>query len=359
MSRMERLLAEMKQRDLDALYLVDPANITYLTGFTGDESTLLVSPENVVLLTDGRFIEQAKTELADEVTIHRWQHGLTEDAVALINASSAKQVGFEAGLMDYLTGQAFVTGVQAATTPVSGLVEELRAVKDASEIAKITEAAKIVDATFYHMLDVIRPGMTERAVAAELDFTMAKFGSTKPSFGTIVASGLRSTFAHGEASDKVIEAGDMVTLDFGATYQGYVSDTTRTIAVGTPDPRMEEFYAYVVAAEKAGLATIRDGVTSAQLDAAIRQVFLDHDVNQYLIHGLGHSIGLLVHEAPYITPRGDKTIFRANMVQTIEPGLYLPGVGGMRVEDDIVVQAGQGIQITSSPKSELIKLPVR
>lgn len=359
MTRLEKLLGIMKQREIDCFYVLNPKNIEYLTGFTGGESTLLVSASGVTLDTDGRFLEQAKQELVPGVEIYRWQHGLLPDAIELINASAATNVSFEADQMGYLDGKTFVDGVKVATNPVSGIIEGMRAVKDAGEIAKIKEAAKIVDATFYHMLDFIRPGMSERAVGAELDYTMAKLGSSQPSFETIVASGVRSTYAHGEPSDKIIEVGDMLTLDFGATYQGYVSDTTRTIAIGTPDPRMEEFYTYVAAAERAGLETIREGVTSAELDAAIRKVFLDHDVNQYLYHGLGHSIGLEVHEAPYITFRGagSEDVFKANMVQTIEPGLYLPGVGGMRVEDDIIVQAGHGEQITSSPKAELIKLP--
>lgn len=360
MTRIERLIGKLQEKKIDLFLVVSDKNIEYLTGFTGGESRLLVSPERVVLITDGRFIEQAKQEVTDDVEIYRWSESLAKDTAQLINESNKENVQFEPDQLTYSEGKIIRETVKFPMAPVSGIVEEMRAVKDETEIAKIVEAAKIVDATFYHMLDFIKPGMTERLIGAELDYTMAKLGSSKPSFETIVASGVRSTYAHGEPSEKKVEVGDMLTLDFGATFEGYVSDTTRTIAIGNPDSRMEEFYQYVIEAEKNGLETIADGVTSGELDAAIRKVFLDHDVNQYLYHGVGHSIGLEVHEAPYITFRaGRDDIFKKNMVQTIEPGLYLPGVGGMRVEDDIIVQDGKGIQITTSPKSDLIKLPFK
>jgi Xaa-Pro aminopeptidase len=188
-----------------------------------------------------------------------------------------------------------------------------------------------------------------------MEYYMKKIGSEGTSFPTIVASGIRSSFPHAEASDKVIERGDIVTLDFGALYNGYASDITRTIAVGKVDPKLEEIYYLVLEAELAGLEAIRAGMSAKELDAIIRRPIKEKDMNQYFNHGGGHSIGLDIHEAPFIGNRSD--IFRVNNIQTIEPGVYLPGLGGVRIEDDILVQDGPGIVLTSSPKKDLITLP--
>ncbi len=356
MKRLQRVMEKLAAEDIAAFYITGEKNIRYLTGFTGEESHLLILKDQAIFLTDGRYTDQAKAEIPAEIDIRRWKSGLILDAQAIFNESGLTEVFFESEYLTYPEGQEFVSGLKIKATPLNGFVEAFRAVKDQEEIAATIEAVRIVDKTFMHILNFIRPGISEREVAAEMEYFMKKAGSENVSFDTIVASGVRSSLPHGAASSKLIEKGDLVTLDFGATYKGYVSDITRTIAVGQVDPRLEELYAQVLEAQSAGLTAIRAGLTSKELDQTIRRSFIEKDMNQYFIHGAGHSIGLDIHEAPFISKNSD-TAFKANMIQTIEPGLYLKDLGGVRIEDDILVQDGPGIILTQSPKQELIHLP--
>lgn len=356
MDRLLRVIQKMKAENMEALYITSPKNIRYLTGFTGEDSTLLILGEKVFFLTDGRYTEQAKAEIPQEVDIYRWQQGLTADAQKLLNESNVSEVFFESEHFTYQNAQEFLSNLKSKATPIIDFVEKFRAIKDQKEIEYTIEAVKIIDKTFMHILNFIRPGLTERQVAAEMEHYMKDAGSEGVSFETIVASGIRSSYPHGEASTKMIEQGDILTLDFGATYMGYASDMTRTIAVGQVDSRIEELYYQVLEAEEAGLNTIHNGLMSKELDAAIRKPLIEKNLNQYFTHGAGHSIGLDIHEAPFISGKSD-FIFQTNMIQTIEPGLYIEGLGGVRIEDDILVQDGPGIILTQSPKRDLIKLP--
>ncbi len=346
----------MASEEIRSLLITNDKNVRYLTGFTGEDSILLLLKGQAYFITDGRYIEQAKIELPKEVAIVKWESGLIQEAVARINASGVDSVCFEGSQMSYQEGTAFVNNLKISAEPIIDFVEEFRAVKDEAEIKNTVEAVKIVDKTFMHILNYIRPGITEKNVAAEMEHFMKNIGSEGTSFATIVASGVRSSFPHGEASDKVIEKGDIITLDFGALYKGYASDMTRTIAVGEVDPKLEEIYGIVLEAELAGLTAIQEGMMSKELDAIIRKPILEKNLNQRFNHGAGHSIGLDIHEAPFISGKSEVR-FKKNMIQTIEPGIYLAGLGGIRIEDDILVQEGQGIILTQSPKLDLIKLP--
>ncbi|MEC2303596.1 MULTISPECIES: M24 family metallopeptidase [Heyndrickxia] len=355
MKRLKKVMKKMEEKGIESFYVTNEKNVRYLTKFTGEESVLLILRDEAFFITDGRYTEQAKTELPDEIQIVRWTKGLMNEAIERINKSNIRNVYFEGDQMNYTDAVVFIEGVKVEAKPVSGFVEEFRSVKDEEEIASTIEAVKIADKTFFHILNFIRPGVSEKEVANEMEYYMKKIGSEGTSFPTIVASGIRSSFPHATASDKIIERGDIVTLDFGALYNGYASDITRTIAVGKVDPKLDEIYYLVLEAEIAGLEAIRAGMSAKELDAIIRCPIKEKDMNQYFNHGGGHSIGLDIHEAPFIGNSPD--VFRANNIQTIEPGVYLPGLGGVRIEDDILVQDGPGIVLTSSPKKDLITLP--
>lgn len=356
MDRLEQLKNNLKEKAIENLLIINPKNIRYLTAFSGDDSVLLICQDELFLITDGRYVEQAKTEVSANIQIIRWTGSIFAEVAVLAKTKQMSELYFEGDQLNYLDFEQLSQHATCTLSATQGLVEEIRAVKDEGEIATIQTAVEIVDQTFLHILNFIRPGITERAVATEIEYFMKCAGADGASFETIVASGVRSSYPHGEASDKVIELGDMITLDFGAFYQGYASDITRTIAVGQVDSRLEEIYYLVLEAEMNGLAEIKAGMTSQALDSIIREPIKNKEMNQYFNHGAGHSIGLDIHEAPYIS-QNSSVVFKENMIQTIEPGIYLPDLGGVRIEDDILVQKGMGKILTQSPKRDLIKLP--
>jgi len=238
--------------------------------------------------------------------------------------------------------------------PTSGILESMRAVKDANEISIIRKAAEIADDAFSHILHFIQPGITELDVAFELEMFMRKQGATAVGFDTIVASGKRSAMPHGVASDKKLELGDLVTLDFGALYQGYRSDITRTVVLGRPTDRQIEVYNTVLNAEQLAIDAIRVGMTGKELDGVARN-YLIYKGYDGCGNGLGHGIGLEIHEEPFLSPKCE-LVLEPRMITTIEPGIYLSGWGGVRIEDDVLVLE-DGIEIlTKSPKNELIRV---
>lgn len=237
--------------------------------------------------------------------------------------------------------------------PVSGVVEKLRLIKTESEIKILKEAADIADAAFKHILEFIRPGVTELEVSNELEFFMRKAGAISSSFDIIVASGYRSALPHGVASDKIIETGDFVTLDFGAYYKGYVSDITRTVAVGKPDDKLKEIYGIVLEAQLRGLAGIKPGMTGKEADALTRNFIAQKGYGENFGHSTGHGIGLEVHEGPALSIKSD-TVLEPGMVVTVEPGIYIPGLGGVRIEDDTLITKDHNETLNHSTKELII-----
>lgn len=239
--------------------------------------------------------------------------------------------------------------------PVSGWVEQLRLIKTEDELAILQRAADIADETFEHICTYIRPGVSELDVANEMERYMRSLGATQSSFDSIVASGVRGALPHGVASDKLIEEGELVTLDFGALYNGYISDITRTVAVGEPSEQMKEVYEIVLAAQKRGVEQIRPGMKASEADKVVRDVIVEKGYGEAFGHSTGHGIGLEVHEMPALSSRND-TVLQCGMTVTVEPGIYLPGIGGVRIEDDIVLTETGNRRLTKSSK-ELRILP--
>ena len=233
------------------------------------------------------------------------------------------------------------------------MIEKLRMIKTDDEIRTIRRAAEIADEAFSHILTFIKPGVTELEVSNELEFFMRRLGASESSFDTIVASGKRSALPHGVATGKTIENGDMVTLDFGALYDGYVSDITRTVAVGEPTEELKKIYHIVLEAQMRACSALKPGMTGKEADAVARDYIKDHGYGEAFGHSTGHGIGLEVHEGPGLSFRSD-TVLKPGMVVTVEPGIYVPGLGGVRIEDDVLITEDGCELLTSSPKELII-----
>lgn len=359
-SRIERLQDVLGKHDFDAFLVAEPANRTYMSGFTGSFGYAVVTQSSALFFTDFRYIGQAteQCEGFSIVQVSNQGNSFLELIGQQLQASGVKTLGFE---QDYLTyGDALrfrqleqIAGVELVAT--SGVVESLRKIKDAKEVEYLQSAAKIADATFEHIVTFLRPGLTELDVALEMEIFMRKQGAKCSAFDTIVASGWRSSLPHGVASSKVIEVGDLVKFDFGARYQGYISDLTRTVVMGKPTEKQTEIYHIVLQAQLRSLDAIQIGMEGRQLDAVARDFISEKGYGDKFGHSLGHGIGLAVHEGPRVSMQSGE-LLEAGMVITIEPGIYLPEWGGVRIEDDVLIEDGGKRILTSAPKLELISI---
>lgn len=349
LNRADRLCAQLD--DNEAALISGYPNLFYYSGFTSSDAYLLISHEARILVTDSRYTIQAR-EQAKGFEIADIKDGFER----IFAKTGARYVGFEEEIMtvrDYKRlrsklreGQDFVE--------MQKLINEPRKTKDADEIRRIAEAEKIGDAAFSHVLPQIRAGRTEREIALIIEQFMKEQGATSLSFETIAASGVRSAMPHGAASDKVIEQGDFLTLDYGCVFEGYCSDMTRTVVVGKASDRQREIYDVVLRAQEAAIAAAQEGTVCSEVDAAARKVIADAGYGDCFGHGLGHSVGIEIHEAPSFAPKCNEKLKNGNVI-TVEPGIYIDGFGGVRIEDVIAVTDGAVTNLTHSPK-ELIEL---
>lgn len=352
MEKLEKLRAQLKEDKIDALLVTNPYNRRYLTGFTGTAGVAIVSQEDAVFITDFRYTEQAEKEV-EGFRIVQHTKTMIEEVAEQSKRMNVDTLGFEKEDMSYGLYELYNQHVTANLKPVAGLIEKLRIVKSAEEIAVLKQAAKIADDAFEHIIQYIRPGITELDVSNELEFFMRKQGATSSSFSIIVASGHRSALPHGVASSKVIESGDFVTLDYGALYNGYISDITRTVAVGEPSDQLKEIYAITLEAQERALREIKAGMTGIEADRIARDYITEHGYGEAFGHSTGHGIGLEVHEAPGLSFKSE-TVLEPNMVVTVEPGIYLPQIGGVRIEDDIIITENGNERLTFATKELLI-----
>lgn len=353
MEKLGKLRARFSELGIDGMLITNGYNRRYMTGFTGTAGVVLIGEKKAVFITDFRYVEQASRQINGYEII---QHmGSIIDEVAKQAADlGIKRLGFEQDHLSFATYKLYENTVQAQLVPVSGGVEKLRLIKSDAEIKILKEAAEIADAAFQHILSFIRPGIREIDVANELEFFMRKNGAISSSFDIIVASGYRSALPHGVATEKVIEKGEFVTLDFGAYYKGYCSDITRTVAVGEVSGELRSIYKIVLEAQLRGMTGIKPGMTGREADALTRDYITEKGYGDYFGHSTGHGIGLEVHEGPGLSVRTD-TVLEPGMVVTVEPGIYIPGLGGVRIEDDTVVTKDGNESLTHSPK-DLITL---
>lgn len=353
-SRLKNIRSKMISGKIDAILVTKRVNYMYLSGFTGTAAILFISRDSAVLLTDFRYEEQA-THQAPDYEIVRYERDQFEDINRLVRDEGVNRLAFEDNHLSYSQYIKYSEKLDVKEfVPLGAMIEELRCIKDPTEIGLIEKAVEIADDAFTHILGFIRPGITETEVADELEYHMKRLGAEGKSFETIVASGKRASMPHGVASDKKIEHGDVITLDFGAIYKGYCSDITRTVFIGKPDPELENIYGIVLAANKKGLEAVRSGMPAKETDLAARNFIKEAGYGDYFGHGLGHGVGLEIHEDPTLSFKGDM-VLKDGMVVTVEPGIYISDIGGVRIED-VAVVAGDTPQVLTRSSKELIIL---
>ncbi|MDQ0213838.1 Xaa-Pro aminopeptidase [Oikeobacillus pervagus] len=353
MGKIDQLREQFQKNGIDGIFINSPYNRRYMSNFTGSSGVVLISFDKALFITDFRYTEQASKQ-AEGYEVIQHSGPIIEEVVKQAEKLGIKKLGFEQDYITFGVYQQYQNIFKGELVPVQNLIENLRLIKSESEIKILKEAANIADAAFTHILDFIKPGISELDVSNELEFYMRKCGATSSSFDTIVASGYRSALPHGVASKKVIEAGDMVTLDYGAYYNGYVSDITRTIAVGEPSEQMKDVYNIVLEAQLRSVDQIKPGLTGKEADAIARDYISEKGYGEQFGHSLGHGIGLEVHEAPTLSLRSDKIMLQPGMAVTIEPGIYLPGTGGVRIEDDTIITESGNELLTHSTKELII-----
>ncbi|MDR6224670.1 M24 family metallopeptidase [Desmospora profundinema] len=352
-TRLERLRKWLSKRNLEALLVTHPVNRRYLTGFTGSSGWVLVTGDRQVLISDFRYTEQGKEESPHFSFV---DHGgnLLKEVARLCREAGVSTLAFEEAHLTVRVHRQLMEALEGVELrPVVQVVEELRQIKSEDEVAIIRQAASIVDTAFEKILEKIKPGVTEREIESHLEILMRKQGATSSSFDIIVASGPRSALPHGVASDRVMQRGDLVTLDFGALYQGYCSDMTRTVVLGPPADWQREIYGIVLEAQQKAVAAIRPGITGQEVDTVARDHINANGYGDQFGHSTGHGLGMEVHEAPTLSIRGKEPL-EPGMVVTVEPGIYLPGRGGVRIEDDVCVTENGYEGLTFSPKELII-----
>ncbi|SHH07743.1 M24 family metallopeptidase [Tepidibacter thalassicus] len=351
-SRIKNLKNEMKNRDLDAVLIYKPENRRYISGFTGTAGYVLITESKNMFFTDFRYVQQASNQCKgfEILEISR-----TKPITEYLLDMNIKKLGFEDDYMDFSTYSKFTNELKDINfVPLKGLMLSLRVVKDEEEINTIAKAANIADEAFDHILKFIKPGISEKDIALEIEYFMKKKGASGISFDSIVASGKRSSLPHGVASEKLIEEGDFLTLDFGCIYNGYCSDMTRTIVVGKANDEQKKIYDIVLNAQIKALEAIKPGITGCELDKIARDVITNAGYGDKFGHGLGHGVGLEVHEMPHVNSLGKNPLL-PGMVITDEPGIYIPDFGGVRIED-LVVVIEDGYKVLSNSPKELIEL---
>lgn len=358
--RQARVRARLAELDLAGLLVSRLSNVRYLTGFSGSNGLLLLTHDRATFATDGRYEEQAATELPDRgIELLVAENGLLGAlAERAEEGCRGERVGFEAAWLTYAEWERL--GELAGSVRWTGtrdVVEELRAVKDAEEIERMTRAAEIAATALRETLPAVQAGVREADLAAELELRMRLGGASGPAFETIVASGPRTALPHAATGDRRLCEGDLLLIDFGARWQGYASDLTRTFVVGEARAEQVERYELVLAAQRAALSALRDGVKTAEVDEVVRGVFAEAGVDTCFPHSTGHGLGLEVHEGPRLSRRSEETL-RSGMVVTVEPALYFSGWGGIRIEDDVIVSGGDPRSLVTLEKERLQSLPL-
>lgn len=355
MSNLERLKNRIAADGLDAVLLIDSFNRHFATGFHSTAGAVIVTAKDAWFITDSRYIEAATEAAAGRynVCLHTAAHPLNTMIKTILAEQGVSRLGGESSRLSHEEYTAFEEMLGIKMIGCQSMIDELRAVKHEDELEYMRKAQQITDEAFTHILTVIRPGMTEKQLAAELVYAMMTRGADKVSFDPIVVAGPRSSLPHGVPSDNVIQEGDFVTMDFGCMYEGYCSDMTRTVAVGYATEEMRKVYETVLQAQLAGLAVSKAGVLGCEVDKAARDVIEAAGYGEYFGHGYGHCLGLEIHEFPYASPTG-KVPMPAGCVCSAEPGIYLPGKFGVRIEDTAIF-CEDGVEIlTKSPKELII-----
>jgi len=349
--RRQAVAAGLAERKLDGLLIAFGPNLRYLTGFTGSHGSLLVLGGRSTLFTDPRYQVQATQEVTCRVKIAKGP--LLMEMAAAIARLGLKRIGYEPARMTCDSYESLKSRLpmKASLEPVKGWIEELRMVKSPAEIERIRRSVETNSRAFEQAAARVRPGMTEQDLAAELEYRMRRLGAEKPAFETIVAAGVRSALPHAQPTAARLRPRDLVLVDMGAQQDGYSSDMTRMLFLGAPTARVKRIYRAVLEAQLAAIDAVRAGASTAAVDRAARQALKGYRLDRAFVHSTGHGLGLEIHEPPRLG-KGDKGRLRAGMTITIEPGVYLEGFGGIRIEDTVVVTEN-GCEILTPTSKEL------
>jgi Xaa-Pro aminopeptidase len=352
--RRRAVSAALADRKIEALLISSLANVRYLTGFAGSSGLVLATPTGTHFITDPRYGTDASRNVTCKV--HIAKRPLSDTAATIIKRNRLKKIGFEPAWMNVEEHQAFQKKLPPRTVlePAGGIVEELRAVKSPSEIEQIRRSVRVNSEAYGRTLGKIRVGMRERDIASELDYQMRVRGAEKCAFDTIVAAGVRTALPHAHPSDRRLEENELLLIDMGAFVDGYASDMTRVSFLGVPSKRVRSLYRAVAEAQQAAMGAVRAGVSAGRVDAAAREVLKSHELERAFVHSTGHGLGLEIHEGPRIGKK-DKTKLRAGMVITIEPGAYIEGLGGVRIEDTVLVTE-HGCEVLTPTSKEFVNL---
>jgi Xaa-Pro aminopeptidase len=344
-------LAELK---VDALLVTWLPNVRYLSGFTGSNGIVLATPDSITLFTDPRYTIQAQEESHAKVRIAKGP--LIKAAIQSIKSKRLKRIGFEKAHLSVETWQTLKEDLHLGATlkPLAGVVEQKRMVKTPEEIERIRRSVRTNSAAFASAVRTIKPGMTETDLAAELEYQMRRRGAEKTAFDTIVAAGPRTALPHAQPTGRAFANHEMILIDMGATQDGYTSDMTRMVFLGNPDAKTRKMYDAVLQAQLSAIAAVREGVTAHRVDRAAREALRSRGLEREFVHSTGHGLGLEIHEAPRLGKK-DKTRLVQGMVVTIEPGVYVKGLGGVRIEDTVLVTKN-GCEVLTPTSKELMVL---
>lgn len=346
----------MKERGAPALLVTQMRNVEYLTGFSGSSGFVILTEADGVFITDSRYEEQAHEQVSVlPVSVYANPTTSAQAIAEEVRRLGVTSLGFEAEHMTFATHRQLSKEMEGVTLmPFEGVIDPLRRVKTNEEIEAIRAACGIADACFHHVMRILQPGVAEYDIAMEIDFFIRR-QKAKPAFETIAVSGERTSRPHGTPSERKLEKGDFVTMDFGAKVDGYCSDLTRTVVILEASDRQREVYHAVLDAQLRALDAIRPGVPAKDVDAIARTALTEKGLDKYFGHGLGHGLGVEVHDVGRMSPSSED-VLEEGQVWTVEPGVYIPGFGGVRIEDDVVVTR-DGCQILTQSPKELLVLP--
>lgn len=353
--RIEKVRKMMSEKALDGLIVTGRANTYYLSGFSGSTSYLLIGKRKAWLVVDFRYTIQAKNEASEGIEVVEQTGSFLAALDRILADEGMSAVGFEGNQLSYSEYERFKAKLSHAGS-LRGIGDEIdlmRIRKDDREIEALAQAVKVGDQVFDHMLKVIKPGMTESEVAAEMEYQMRKLGASGPSFATIVASGARSAMCHAQPTENRLKPGDALVMDFGVIYHHYCSDMTRTIFIGEPGEEMKKIYRIVLEAQLAALDCLHSGMLARDADKVARDIIAKAGYGANFGHSLGHGVGIEIHEEPRLSEKSEDTLLDG-MVFSVEPGIYVEGLGGVRIEDMVVLVDGKPRDLTGSTKDMII-----
>lgn len=349
--RIDNVRKILKEKQLDAILIKSKSNKRYIGALVGSGVKVLVTKDHLYQIMDGRYINEAKeTTSGFELIVHKQGTSYLSEVKKLVKEDAL--IGIEANqvlVKEYLSMQEY--GLKIAL--LENELEQARKIKDEQEIELVRQACEITDKIFMEAISTVKVGMKEQELSALLQYLAIKNGASAMAFDTIVASGTRGSMPHGRPTDKIFQEHEFITIDFGITYKGYQSDMTRTICIGEPDPKLKEIYDVVLKAQCAGVDFIRSGVSGKEVDSYVRGIIEEHGYGEYFTHGLGHGMGMGDGELPLLNQNSD-TILEDGMIMSCEPGIYVPGLGGVRIEDDVVIINGKGVPLNKTTKELII-----